>query len=65
MTHELWANLNVEITRYLASVRLSQLVEYPLDDGAPRPIIMYRHNRIPLSYSGRAEVTGDETFQEK
>jgi Rrf2 family iron-sulfur cluster assembly transcriptional regulator len=38
MTHELWADLNREINRYLASVSLSQLVARQLRGDGIRPL---------------------------
>ena len=65
MTHELWANLNAEITRYLASVRLSQLLEKHLEQGSAQPIIMRQRNPHALPLASRSEPVGDEKFQEK
>lgn len=52
MTHELWANLNAEITRYLASVRLSQLVanNHRQQDGA-QPMVIHQPNRRTASFT--------------
>ncbi|MFC5475649.1 Rrf2 family transcriptional regulator [Paraherbaspirillum soli] len=55
MTHELWANLNTEIVRYLASVRLSQLVEKH-QPGRAQPLIMLQREQRSLPLVERPEA---------